>query len=279
MLYRIFKKHKKKNIFTSEISELAKSGYTTICDDSGIEIFGNGIFVRGDAPDVICAARDVFATEEYKFNPSGHEYIIFDIGLNVGIASLYFAQQDFIKKVYGFEPFKPTYAQAERNMLLNPELSQKIKIFNFGLSDKNTELELPYDLNRTGSMSSMPVSGRRLFSNMEKINLCRASDILSPIIEKHDLYKIGLKIDCEGAEIEIIPDLEKSGLLRKIDLIILEYHSDNYNTLINILKDKGFNVTRNHHTGAQTGIITAAKSIMSIIPKKEKEKFYCFGKF
>ena len=73
---------------------------------------------------------------------SAKNSIVIDIGMNVGIASLFFATLPHVEKVYAFEPFKAPYLRAMDNFKLNPALSAKIQAYNFGLSNKFEELDV-----------------------------------------------------------------------------------------------------------------------------------------
>ena len=76
----------------------------------------------------------------YDFN----EFIVFDIGMNMAYTSLWFANFENCKHVYGFEIDLDTYNKALSNINLNPHLSNKISPYNFGLSNKNEEVDLYY---------------------------------------------------------------------------------------------------------------------------------------
>jgi len=80
--------------------------------------------------------KEVFLKKDYAVNFSS-DAVLIDIGLNRSIASLYFATYPNIIKIYAFEPFKPTFELAKKNLELNPQLSKKINAFNFGLGRDN----------------------------------------------------------------------------------------------------------------------------------------------
>ena len=97
--------------------------------------------------------KEVFVKSEYKLNIA-KESVLIDIGMNRAAASLLFATNENIKKIYAYEPFKPTFELAKRNLELNPQLSPKINAFNFGLGKTEITLEFPYAANATGGMST-----------------------------------------------------------------------------------------------------------------------------
>ena len=213
--------------------------------------------VCGVADNTLWTAYGVFCKDEYNFK-SKDEYIMIDIGLNLGFTSLRFAQKSNIKKIYGYEPFKQTYELATKNLELNPKLAEKIKIFNFGLSDNNKIINIHYNSNLPGSMST--VVDRFEESTEEcKVELKNVADILKPIFEKHN-EKIFVKIDCEGAEKEILPCLEQFNLLNSIDFIIMEWHFESPNYLIDILVRNNFLVSCRHDIIDDLGTIIAFRN-------------------
>ena len=52
--------------------------------------------------------KEVFVKSEYKLNIA-QESLLIDIGMNRAAASLLFATNKNIKKIYSYEPFKPTF--------------------------------------------------------------------------------------------------------------------------------------------------------------------------
>jgi FkbM family methyltransferase len=217
-----------------------KVGYD-ISEEKGVfHIVGNDLHLQGNSENIFWTAQGVLLNQEYRIHDKTDDYIMIDVGLNLGIAALYAAKQLNINKIYGFEPFKPTFQSALTNLEHNTELATKIEVFNFGLSDRNEEVRLSYNPLLPGSMSTI----RDLFVDQigtwkETVLLQQAAEALGPIIAHHR-EAVFLKIDCEGAEFKIIADLDRAGLLKKIDLIILEWHAPNPDSLVTILNDNGF---------------------------------------
>src|SRR4030042_989812 len=77
-------------------------------------------------------AHEVFLKQLYAFR-TARGAVVLDIGMNVAIASLYFAQMEQVEHIYGYELFEDTYRQALRNLLLNPMLAMKITANNQGV--------------------------------------------------------------------------------------------------------------------------------------------------
>lgn len=179
---------------------------------------------------------EVLIDHSYGFGFEDAECVVIDIGMNVGIASLYFAKQPNVKKVYGFEAFPDTYEQAAANIALNqPGIGDKIEAMNFALSDENER--------RMAAVSSEETGWRNIFSkdeNKRQVEIkCRdAGEAVKDIINNHD-EKIVLKIDTEGAEFQIFAALDRAGCFEKIDVIMMEYHGDS-EKLVPVLKKYGY---------------------------------------
>ena len=187
------------------------------------------------------------------------DYIMFDIGANIGATSLYSAQNKHIKHIYAFEPFKQTFEQAQANLDRNPDLSHKISIFQYGLGATEQRLNIQYNPELPGSMST---THDRFAANegtiVETVHIQNATEILAPLVDQH-LEKIFIKIDCEGAENDILLNLNDSGVLKKVDALVLEWHFEYPNILIELLKKNGFVVFVNHTVINELGMIRAVR--------------------
>jgi hypothetical protein len=64
--------------------------------------------------------------------------------------------------------------------------------------------------------------------------------VVQEIFSKHPSEELFLKLDCEGAEYEILQKLHESGLLPKIKVVIIEWHFKGYESLEKLLGANGF---------------------------------------
>jgi FkbM family methyltransferase len=185
-------------------------------------------------------AKEIFLNKDYALHFS-RDVVLIDIGFNRGIASLFFATYPNVVKIYAYEPFKPTFELAKRNLELNPRLSEKINAFNFGLGRTDATLELPYMGEATGGMSTThDVCMGKNNGRMETVVVKDAAGQIAPILEEHRNKHILVKCDCEGAEFEIFERLNEEGLIGKIDMILMEYHYHSPGSLIDILTSHRF---------------------------------------
>jgi FkbM family methyltransferase len=235
-----------------------KKGYNISIENNEVSIDGNGLKIRGDSANTFWTADAVLCKREYDFY-SPNKYVMIDVGLNIGITSLAFARKEEIERIYGFEPFYSTFIQAQKNLELNPELSKKIEIFNFGLGCCDEKKDINYNSNLPGAMSSV----KNIFNGdgtLESIQIKESSSIISEIINKHDA-KIFLKIDCEGAEDEILINLDQNGILKKVEIICMEWHFKEPKILLEILNRNNFIVFNEDTTEGSLGFIRAIRVI------------------
>jgi FkbM family methyltransferase len=204
--------------------------------------------------------KEVFLRKDYAVS-FRNDAVLIDIGLNRGIASLFFATYPNMKKIYSFEPFKPTFELAKRNLELNPQLSKKINAFNFGLGRKETTLKLPYIAKATGGMSTtLDVCKGQKNTTEETVVVKDAAKEIAPILEENRNKHIIVKCDCEGAEFEIFERLSKENIVSRIDLVMIEYHFGGPDRLVNILAENGFALqVRPGSSKSQTGYIYAVR--------------------
>ncbi len=153
--------------------------------------------------------------------------------MNRGYASLYFASQPWCKAVYGFELNEYTYALAQENVALNPNLEGNIYLYNFGLGNKDEQITCYYLPHRDGICTTSyeflkNYAPEELDRVIQKDILIRkASNVMQELLKAIDpLSRIALKIDVEGAEYDILENLsnEYPEFLERVDLIIGEAH-------------------------------------------------------
>ena len=196
--------------------------------------------------------QETFVDGTYDFALAGPS-LVWDIGMNVGITSLYFAARGDVR-VVGYEPIGPTYEMARENLDLNPALRGAITAIHSGVGGWDRTEMVDYCPQRKGSVGlrgavSDPVLRRLVFHlpvdtvmRKESLRLENAVSVFRAIREAHpDLPVIG-KIDCEGAEYEIIEALYHSGDLRSFHALMIEWHRDGPAKLREWLTEAGFTV-------------------------------------
>jgi len=208
----------------------------------------------------ICNAGDLFLINEifvekcYQFRlPKKNRINVIDIGMNVGVASLYFASLPYVKNVYGYEPFKPTFDLAVNNLSINPDLSSKIKIENFGLGAHEKTMEIPYHEDNPGlNKSKAEDHGNEKSVIKERIIIKTAISEINHILNKNPNEDFIIKIDTEGAEYEIIDNISIKKLDERIIGFMIEWHNEGSDQIEKFLlkeKFKLFSFILNKNTG------------------------------
>jgi FkbM family methyltransferase len=217
--------------------------------------------------DDVIILKEIYAEGTYGISGSG-ELLIFDIGMNVGHASLYFANRFPQAIVIGFEPFKPTFNRAAANFARNAALAERIIPNNFGLAAKDGAMDVEFDPVVPGRMGLFgiptdvePTSDRR----REHVVLRNIIEVFDEALATHPNRPVLMKVDCEGAEYEILSQLCNSpGRLKKVDVLAIEWHrkaaDQNPDRLTTMLTDSGFTVLCQGSSSSEAGMIYAVNA-------------------
>ncbi len=246
---------------------LEKCGNFEVKEIDGVKVaqgngFNFGHIFEGDG---ILIVEEIFKSDEYNFD-IGEESVVIDIGMNIGLASLYFASREDVKAIYGFEPFGPTYEQAMFNFKINENLAGKIHPHNYGLGDKDKDLTFEYYSRAPGRMSTVKSideirHSSKYATKTESVTIKDAGKEISAIVEKHKNTRIVIKCDTEGSEKEIFESLESKDLLKNIDAIMLEYHFSYDKPIVEILKRNGFVYFKQKNAILETGDFGVIRAI------------------
>jgi len=220
----------------------------------------NGLQIYIESSEEFFIIKEVFVEKDYNLL-SNENFVVFDIGMNIGISTLFFALNKNVEQIYSFEPVVTTYNQAAYNLDLNPAYSDKIKAFNFGLGGFSRVEKVLYNSQAKGNcgirLESSLVIDKANAKEID-INIKNISEVLPDLMAKHPGQKKVLKIDCEGAEYEIVQKLNDVNLLTDIDVLLIEWHDKGAAILEGLLVANNFNVVSRHLTSI-TGMIYAFK--------------------
>ena len=180
---------------------------------------------------------------EIRDNPN-----IIDVGANIGFFSLLMSKKYPDASIYSFEPNPDNY-----NFLIEcikDNQQKNIHPYNYAVSSKNGKVTLYTSIDNFAGHSlyarMVGYNERSLYVKTEnKIQV--QSITLDTIFNDNKIEKCDmLKLDCEGAEYEILMNSDES--LKKIENISLEYHNFNLQNfsiddIIKKLKNFGFSVS------------------------------------
>ncbi len=167
--------------------------------------------------------------------------VIIDIGGNIGVFSLFALSTIPGSMVYTFEPEPQNFICLERNIAINAMTGRCITT-NKAICGTRGERSLFLTAANSGTNSMFTTSAS---ASKIEVSCITLEDIFTGFkIPACDL----LKIDCEGAEYEILMQTPKH-VFQKIKRIILEWHEVPGFTadgLQSFLENVGYGVTLNH---------------------------------
>ncbi len=153
---------------------------------------------------------DQFFKEQYKWL-NVRDKVVIDIGANIGDTAIYFALNG-AKHVYAFEPYPYSYEIAKRNIKLN-KLEGKVTLFNEAVSAKGEYITINPNFENTEG------SDLKEFAKGTKVRITT----LEEIVERLNIKRAVLKMDCEGCEYAVLLNASYE-TLSHFDQIMVEYH-------------------------------------------------------
>jgi len=172
---------------------------------------------------------EIFENEIYKFKASSSSPTIIDCGANIGLSILYFKQLYPNSRIIAFEPDLEIFEILKNNV--QSFKSTNVELIRKAVWSSETFLEF---------MAEGADAGRVVqIESPKKSYQVPTARLRHYLNEPIDL----LKIDVEGAEIEILKDC--SDLLSNVKNLFVEYHSfanssQSLDILIKILSEAGF---------------------------------------
>ena len=150
---------------------------------------------------------------ENKYLDLPEDAVIFDVGANVGIMSLYFAKKVPNGRVYAFEPTHYAFQKLQRNLELNRKIAQTIHIEQtFVSSEDKKEQEIKafssWKIDKEVGSDQHPIHGGKAMST-EGI----PTTTIDEFIKEKNITRLDfIKIDTDGHEFDVL-----SGARRTIE--------------------------------------------------------------
>lgn len=154
--------------------------------------------------------------------------VVLDVGANSGATCIFFILMG-ARQVFAIEPMPKTYLILKSNIEVN-KLTEFILPLNYGIG-KPSYVNLDEDISDLGADINRAITGTGKTVEIKNLEY---------IIEKYDIDKCVLKMDCEGCEYDALLSLDNS-TINHFDEIILEYHYGCSN-LQKFLEEKGYSV-------------------------------------
>ncbi|KGO82835.1 FkbM family methyltransferase [Flavobacterium cauense R2A-7] len=226
----------------------------------GVLMTFNGLKIYVESYEELFILNEVFVQNDYNFL-TNEKVVVVDIGANIGTSCLFFSKMENVQKIYAFEPVPDTFMQATLNLELNKEISKVAQLNNFGLGKNNRDEVFLFDRNvkgNTGVRGAMSTSFKS--ENVVETNVVikNAADQINAVIADNPDCKTVVKMDCEGGEYEIFESLSESGVIAKIDYLMMEWHDKGAEVLEEVLRKNGF-ICFSQRLEFNSGMIYAVK--------------------
>ena len=192
-----------------------------------LSVSGYDFFVP-DCRSFIWQFKEIFVEEYYRFGATNDTPVILDCGANIGTSVIFFKRLYPKARVTAFEANSDIADILKEN--LNANNIRDVKVIEKAVWINNEGIEIGIEDSDASSIYKE--------ENKTKVPSVRLKDILEK--EKHiDM----LKIDIEGAELEVLNDCK--GSLSIVANMFIEFHSylmrnQNLGALITILEENGF---------------------------------------
>ena len=170
---------------------------------------------------------------------------VIDIGAGIGDFSVYAAYQKPGVTVYAYEPYPESYRLLVKNLGKNK--IENVQPYNLAVWSG----EGPLNLNISSGEPLKFESHRADHVQNDPDMLTVQAVSLESILNEHHLEKLDLlKLDCEGAEYDILMDAPPQ-ILHRVDRIIMEWHDfagvDDHHALAAYLRDLGYRVVEHEN--------------------------------
>ena len=216
-------------------------------------IFRNGIRLLDCAGTLAGTIAVVYLRREYGIFPGAKT--ILDIGANMGAFATYAASSCPDAMVYCYEPETTNAACLEHNISENA-LSSRVVVHKQAVAGQSGIRQLIIDESTRHSLTIKPTG--------ETTSTPVGCVTLADILDSHNLSTVDLlKMNCEGAEYEIL-DASREAVIQRIRDLRIEYHNlpspdMNGDSLATIIRRRGFVVRRFTRYLDQSGFIWASR--------------------
>jgi len=215
--------------------------------------------------DLFC---EIFLHNVYFFKSNKKTPLIVDCGSNIGLTVIYFKYLYPQAKILCFEPDEEALGLLKNNIRQNS--LKNIKIFPIALASRKGKAKF-YIAKGIGASA---VSGFFVYKYVKNIiEKTVKTDTLSKFIQEEVDF---LKMDVEGAETQIIEELNSSGKIRNINQMVVEFHlsyfykKPDFSRFLKVLEDNKM-VHHFHAIAVPLFQLTKVQNLMIFARKKTEQ--------
>lgn len=230
-------------------------------------VFRNGARLKlGRAIDHV-PVIEIFLQEEYGVVPN--DSTIIDLGANIGTFSVYAAVTARNVRVYAYEPLKAFYDLMLENVRANG-CERAVECFNYAVAGDSKPRRLAVE--GTDFFFPTLVGAEKEEGGVRSIEVPCVT--LAGIVESNRIEAVDLlKMDCEGAEYEILYNAPPA-LFPRIKEIRMEYHNldadgQNVEALREFLQSNGYAISLLKANTPTNGSLWAERSPLTVARRED----------
>lgn len=224
--------------------------YIGLRDTAETYILRNGSEIRTEEGADSTTIAVVFVKRDY--GRVDNDAVVIDIGANIGVFAVYAATTAVNTTVYAYEPMPSAFNVLLDNIARN-QLEDRIIPVQLGVASERVRRKL-YQGSTSQFGSIYPTDDKNPYVEVDCVSL-------ADILEDHKISHCDLlKVDCEGAEFEILYNTP-SHYLARIRKIRMEYHNhatdeeQTLDPLLSFLRERGFELRKIKEVSPKSGTV------------------------
>jgi FkbM family methyltransferase len=237
-----------------------RAGVSVRSSGDALAIDVNGLAFIAQSEEDLFILKEIFVEQVYSFRVS-RPAVVWDVGMNVGYASLAFASRDDVIAVRGYEPFRDNYDAALIHLKMNTEVAKKVRAVNMAIGASGGVRSAFFSPRWRGQSGFDRLSPDlpQACLRTECVGVRAASDSVRELVYEYPGIPLVAKLDCEGAEYEIVTALSAAGVLPLVSVFMIEWHARGPDPLIDLLSGAGFTCFAPTQGGETTGMVYASR--------------------